>query len=342
MRIEKIQSKIAFSFLFFLIVFFILPKTIFADETNLKISPSIFEIQAKPPADVWAPFTITNQSIKPIILTVGYKAFDPQASENGIVVFLKNGTSITGVDKNIFNKMQVVDNNNISLTTIPLGPKESIRLRLHITLPNNEPSSDYYFSLLFLENTNEMTQNMSKDNSSTSKSFSLLQTGIGMNTLLAVGDKEIPQATISKFSTDWIRGSGPVDFNLSVFNEGAHFITPYGYILIKNMFGQIIGKITIPQTIVLAGTGRTISSNTSISNATSTSNNTSEIIWPESFLLGLYTATLTFSLSQDGPTFVRTIHFFAFPLPYIAIIVLGILLIYLIYLRVKKKIRQDF
>lgn len=335
---HNFQKKITLCSLSFLLLFFLSPNKATADGTNLSVSPSVFEIQTKPPSDVWAPFTIANQSDKPILLTVGYKAFDPQASGNGIVTFLKNGVPITGEDKKIFDKMQVVDDKNISLTAIPLGPKQKMKLRLHIRIPDNEPSSDYYFSLLFLEDNVKYNQNESININNNQKSSSQLQLGIGLNVLLAVGEKEIPQANISNFSTNWIQESGPVRFNLSVFNQGSHFIAPYGTVLIKNMFGQTIGKITIPSTIVLAGTGRTISSSTSYPNATSSIQPLSEIIWPENFLLGMYTATLTFSLSQDGPTYVRSIHFFAFPFGFLAITILLVAIIFLIYLRVKKKL----
>jgi hypothetical protein len=338
MKIKTFQKKIIVCSISFLIVFFLSPNKVIADESTLSISPSIFEIQTKPPSDVWTPFSITNKSNQPVLLTVGYKPFDPQASENGKVVFLKNGVPITGEDKKIFDKMQIVDDKNISLTTISLGPKQEMKLRLHIRIPENEPSSDYYFSLLFLENNNKSNQNISNNINDNQKSSSLLQLGIGLNVLLAIGDKEIPQANISNFSTNWIQDSGPVYFSLSVFNQGSHFIAPYGYILIKNMFGQTIGRITIPSTIVLAGTGRTFSSNTIYPNATSGIQSTSEIIWPENFLLGMYTATLSFSLSKDGPTYIRNLHFFAFPFVFLLITIITVAIIFIIYLRVKKKL----
>lgn len=344
MKIKKIQLEIISFVIVVGALFFTFPSSALADGISLKVSPSLFEIQAKPPADVWAPFTIENQSNQPVNLIIGYKAFDPQASQNGKVAFLKNGQQISGEDKKIFEKIQVVDDNNISHSTLSLGPKQTERFRLHITIPINEPSDDYYFSLIFLQSQNTTSQSTSKAIKSNQDSFSTIQGGIGSNILLAVGDKEIPEANIENFSTSWVRDSGPVPFNLTVFNEGLHFINPSGIILIKNMFGQTIGKITIPPSVILAGTGRTLTSNSFQDYANNTIMNQNDtllpqLIWPKHFLLGMYTATLTFSLSNSGPTYTRSIHFFVFPFNYLIDILITAVVIFLIYIRVKRKLR---
>ena len=346
MKNKKNILKILPILLLFGFTFCFSSKNAFADEISLKISPSVFQIQAKPPADVWAPFTIGNQGDQPITLNVGYKAFNPQASENGIVTFFKNGQSIPLIDKKIFDKIQVVDDNNNSQNSIVLAPKQSRKLRIHIILPENEPSSDYYFSLIFLQAPSPSVQSSTKNNKSNQESVSQLQTGIALNILLAVGDKEIPQGNIEKFSTNWFQESGPVSFNLTVFNNGEHFITPHGFIFIKNMFGQTVGKVTIPTNVILAGTGRTLSGSLSNISANQISDiskiqnqkNMPSVIWPEQFLLGMYTANLSLSLSNDGPTYTRNIHFFAFPLGFLLGIAIIISIIFLIYLRVKRKI----
>ena len=105
-------------------LFLFSPAKVSASGTSLAVTPSTLQIQAKPPADIWAPFTIENQSNHSVILQIGYKSLDPQKSQNGTVVFLSNNQSTTGIDKNIFEKMQVVDENNISHDSIALGPEQ--------------------------------------------------------------------------------------------------------------------------------------------------------------------------------------------------------------------------
>lgn len=325
MKITNPKLKIIVFFLTSMSLFFVFSKNVFANGTSLTVSPSVIEIQAKPPADAWAPFTIENQSDQSVNLTIGYKTFDPQASQNGNVTFLKNGQQIPGGNKKIFENMQVVDSNNISHSTLILGPKQKERLRLHIILANDEPNSDYYFSLIFLETSNKINQNDSKNIKRSQESISSLLTGIGIDILLAVGDKEQAQGNINDFSTNWFDEAGPIPFNLTVFNQSAHFISPKGIILIKNMFGQAIGKIAIPSTVILSGTGRSFIN--------------PQLIWRKHFLLGMYTATLYFTLSDNGPIYTRSIHFFVFPLDYLVETIVILVILSLIYSRLKKKMR---
>ncbi|HWY78894.1 MAG TPA: hypothetical protein VNW29_00895 [Candidatus Sulfotelmatobacter sp.] len=345
----KIKNDIINQILF--IVFFatlpaFFPKEVLADGISLNISPSLLRIEAKPPADVWTPFIIENSSNQTVNLKIGYKAFDPQSSQNGNVVFLKNDYQVARLDKNIFEKMQIVDDNNISYDTISLGPRQKERFRLRILLPQNELASDYYFSLIFLQNPEKQDQTNAVINIEDQKSFSTLQAGIGINILLAVGDKTIPQGTIDTFTTSWFQESGPIPFTLTVHNSGIHFFTPQGKIFIKNMFGQTIGKIIIPPSVVLSGTNRTLTGigqellikNLIPSSTSFNQYDSPSLIWPEHFLFGFYTANLSLSLSDIGPTYTRNIHFLILPIKLLVELLVIIVIIGVIYLRVKKKI----
>lgn len=194
--------------IFCLLLLFITHQS-YAEGTNVSISPTVIRIQAKPPADIWTPFIIQNNSDQPITLKIGYKAFDPQTSSNGTVVFLNDGQTIPGSgDQKIFDKMQIVDDQNTSHDTIDIGPKQRLRFRLRITIPANEPISDYYFSLIFLQEMSPIDQSESKNTAGPQKSFSTIQSGLGLNVLLSVGDKQMPQASIDNFSSPSFVNSG--------------------------------------------------------------------------------------------------------------------------------------
>ncbi|MGH7203571.1 MAG: hypothetical protein ACREHC_03975 [Candidatus Levyibacteriota bacterium] len=336
----KNQKCILFLSLFFILYSLFLPKA-YADGTQLKISPSIIRIQAQPPADIHAPFTIENQSDESVSLKIGYKLFDSANSRTGTISFLKNGQSIPAQDSSFFSKVQVIDTDNFSHDTIELGPKQKKQLMLRITLPQGQSTTDYYFSLIFLENITQLDQYDTEVAKKQQPSAITLQSGIGLNVLLAVGPKEEPQATLDTYATPLLRQAGPVPFLLTVDNGGTHFINPSGTITIKNIFGQTVGKVAIKNSVILAGTSRTF---TSTENPDTASNEQlladSTIIWPEKFLLGLYTATINLSLSDDGPITTRTIHFMAFPLIFIVGFLIAILLLLFIYWRVKKKITE--
>ena len=89
----------------FLVLFF--PKQAKADSTYLTVSPSIIRIEAKPPADIWTPFILSNNSNQSISVKIGYKAINPQASSNGTIVFLNEGQPMPGLDTKIFNKIDI-------------------------------------------------------------------------------------------------------------------------------------------------------------------------------------------------------------------------------------------
>jgi hypothetical protein len=338
------KVRILFCILFFL-CFFLFPNKTFAQGTSLTISPSLFRIEAKPPADVWAPFTIENHGDQALSLKIGYKAIDPFASGNGNVVFVQEGQTISGQDKKIFEKIQVVDEQNISHDSIDLGPGQKQTLRLRVLIPASEPVSDYYFSIVFLQNPQSIDQSIQNANTEAQKSITSLRTGIATTVLLAIGPKTAPEASIQTFSSPWFINHGPVPFTLSVHNSGTHFITPHGQILIKNIFGQTVGKIKVPSSTILTGSNRIFSSANSPTIASSAFINfgnkitmPSELLWNENFLLGVYTANLTLTLSDNGPVYVRSIEFISFPVSFLIEFFIALILGWFIYLRVKSKL----
>lgn len=332
MNAKKLTSVFLQS-IFFTLLGMCFPFVIHADGTALSLSPSLIRIEAKPPADIWTPFIISNNSTQAITLQVGYKPFDPQASSNGKVVFFNDSQNIPGADQKIFEKMQIVDDQNISRDTIIIGPKQKLHYRLRISLPPNEPTSDYYFSLILLQKSAQVDQNSSKDNNDNQKSSSNLLAGIGLNVLLAVGDKETPQGSIETFSTPLLTKGNSVPFSLSIHNAGLHFINPSGSIAIKNMFGQTIDKITIPASIILSGTSRAYT-NTSFQSSPEIGG----IVWQNNFLFGFYTATLTIAMSDAGPVYMRTIQFIGFPVLLFCELLITLCILVYIYMRVKRKL----
>jgi hypothetical protein len=150
---------------------------------------------------------------------------------------------------------------------------------------------------------------------------------------VAVGEKTASQGEIISFTTPWFRQSGPVPFSITISNHGNHYIEQTGYILIKNLFGQTVGKITLPQSIVLAGTTRKFDDNEQPSSR-------NMMIWPEHFLFGLYTATLSIKLEDHEPVTDKTIHFIALPLKILCIFVTSLLALLIIASKVRKALKR--
>ncbi|MBF8249986.1 MAG: hypothetical protein HW400_587 [Candidatus Levybacteria bacterium] len=209
------------------------------------------------------------------------------------------------------------------IENITLSPQQQKALSLSINIPPDTNISDHYFSVVFV----------STNSSPVKSNSSVNQLGIATNVLLSVGAAETPKATLEEFSSNIFFEKGPVPFTVRIKNAGAHFVTPTGQITIKNMFGQNVGKLDLTSAHVLSDSIRAIPNSIYMQelrlkdNSDTKTNNPYDFkrpiaLWQESFLLGLYTATLNISMSAQGPTFTKSTHFFAFPLLALIIIVI--------------------
>lgn len=316
--------------------------TAHAQGVSLSTFPSTLRLQAQPPEDIRAGFTVKNQTAETVKLDIMLKPFKADAANDGKVLYVE------GNDPPILKQTQVVDD-GFAVSSIELGPKQSKQLELHINLNEKEPISDYYFSVIMLaaepeapdETPNEVT------------AYSIAQAGIAMNVLLAVGPKEQPLGYLEDFSTPVYRDSGPVPFTVKVANRGPHYFTPKGVVLIKNIFGQTVGRLDIQNANILAGTSRSLTSIPYTQSANTNPSKSSDLstlptqylsqyaVWPEEFLLGFYTADLSIALSEDGPVLNQTIRFAAFPAKLLMATGVIITLILLIIYRVRKKLRDS-
>lgn len=305
-----------------------------AEGISLKIVPSVLQIRTQSPADLRAPFVIENQDDRSIKLKLGYKLINAAKSQEGKIVYLEDQTK----GNEIFKYIEVIDSENNAIDSLELGPGQQKQLQIRANIPANQPSRDHYFSLIFLHDIAPITdQNSTKKDRKDQHTISTVQGGIATNVLLAVGSPETAQGYIDTFSSPIYMQSGPVPFTVKVKNDGLHYINPKGTIMIKNLFGQTVGKVELPQTTVLAGTTRSLLDKDQLSKVVS-GNPESRAVWTEKFLLGLYSAELKIAMAAEGPVYNQTIQFFAFPLHLAIGLVVALVLASSIYVRVKKKI----
>lgn len=305
---------------------------------SLGVSPPILQIETQVPATIQTPITVENSSDEALELQILFKPFKAEL-ENGEVSYLSPDES-PGPDPLIFQKMQIFDNNqNIqSLTLAPGGQKT---LTLQISLPKDEPGGDYYFSVVFLQNP-QAAEGISEEKSSQSQ----IKGGIAATVLLSIGPKGKTTGVLEEFSVPFFLEKGPVAFTVRVKNTSRHFITPKGAILVKNMFGQTVGKVELLPVNILANTVRAIPDSLQSPEATPVAElnarrytlDAPKALWNESFLLGPYTAALTLALSDQGPLFTKTIHFVGFPIQGIIGLLVALFLVILVRNRLKKRL----
>lgn len=309
-----------------------------AQAIDIGINPAIFEMNATAPSNIEAPFTIENFTDNTVDLQISLKPFTASQDQNGQVAFLDDTSKMP--DPTLLEKVRVTQDGQ-AIDTLTLSPKQKKDLKIIIELPENQPKGDYYFSLVFNSNPNNNINSTSTGASA----------GVASNILLTVGPTGPTSGIIQKFSSPFLMFNGPVPFTVALKNTSDHFVTIKGDIIIKNLFGQAIGKVTLLPVNVLSNSVRRIPDSLQALDpsdqkylAIKNTVDASEFpvaVWPEKFLFGPYTANLTLSMSDQGPVYKRQIVFFAFPLEYliISLIILGIIVY--IAIRVRQKINKN-
>ncbi len=287
-----------------------------ASAFSLGISPSVIKIDVMPEATVIKSLILENRTDEEAKLKVVFMPFQQADTESGQPFYNVKKEDYFRADPNIFEKIKIYDGSGIA-TSITLAPKQKKNLTLSITLPAEEKKSDYYFSIVFIKEDN-------KDNQSIADKESLasiqIRAGIATNVLLSVNQKDTKtEGTIKAFATKGLQEHGPVPFDVQVKNTSDTVTSVGGAIIIKNMFGQAIGKIILEPRHVLANTSRNIS-----------------VSWPEHFIFGPYTAYLTLAF-ENGPIFGQTTYFFGLPIE----IGLGIIGTIIVFILIKNRMKKQ-
>ena len=343
---------------FLLLLYFIATPKASATGLSLGVFPPIIQIQADPPSNFKTPITIQNLGEETANLDIILKPFTAKDSENGEINYLSTSPLI-------FQRMQIFEGDR-AVKNITLAPSEQKKLNFHIGIPKDEPISDYYFSIVFIRSSLLPGGSQDSRDGGTSQTTG----GVATNVLLSIG-KGQAKGIIEEFSSPLFLEKGPVPFTVRVKNTGEHVIAPIGQILIKNFFGQTVGKVDLLPVNILAGTVRAIPDRSSsqedrgqktqdrlqkngnnsneqspdsgfLSNPKSVFRPPSSVLmrayWGESFLLGPYTATLTLALSDEGPVYKKNINFYGAPTQAIIGLIVAILIVISIVTRVRKRL----
>ena len=309
-------------------------KNVSADGVNLGIYPPVLQIEAMPPAKIESPLSIINLNDKEVALKIVLKPFTASNNANGEVSYLSEEDFFKD-DPLLFQRIKIFDDGQ-EITKFTLAPKQRKDLLVTIDIPENETLSDYYFSIIFVS-INELDQDTNQ---------SITSGGIATNVLLSVGSKDMAKGNIEEYSVPYFLDSGPVPFTLKIKNKGSHFFSPKGEIIIKNVFGQSVGRVDLLPVNILAQSIRFVPDSLQHPSATGSAvdkyndlyakSSHPMAFWYEKFLLGPYSADLTVTLSENGPLFKRTVYFFAFPLKLLLGIIIAVFVIVFIRQRIKK------
>lgn len=301
-----------------------------ASTLSLGIYPPIIQTRTIAGANISTPITIENRANEAINLRIILKPFIASGKENGEIKYLPNNQP-NPFNSLLFQRVQILDAEH-KIESLTLAPKQQKKLSLRIDVPTNYKQSDYYFSVIFL----------SQEAADEKINQSQVLGGVATNVLLSVDANIKAKGEIEEFTALSFVENGPLPFTIKIKNTGDHFISPHGSILIKNIFGQIVGKIYLAPVNILANSTREISSidqsGLSESNRNRGSNYSDNAHWTESFILGYYTATLNISLSDQGPIFTKNLRFIGFPIKLAVETIIGILIVVFLVSRIKSKV----
>lgn len=335
-RYKKLRTILLLVFVITLNSYFspLIFKKAYADELNLKIQPSNLTIDAKTSADIRAPFTLTNEGLTSVTVNVLLKTFRGPGDDTGKVIYTNSQLSSDEETDSFLKQVQILDD-GFAVSSLTLGPKQQKQLQLRISLPQDSKTQDHYFSVIFI--TEQDTGVQALPDSQQQETISNAKIAITLPVLLAVNRGKDQTGFLDTFSGPFFIQTGPVPFTVRVENTGEHFIEARGVIFVKNMFGQIVGKIELPPTSILAGSTRSL---TSVYQPTSFSQ-PPKTYWSEKFLFGFYTATLALAMSPDQSLYTRSIYFVAFPVIGLVGILLFIALGFYLILRIKRKLSKE-
>jgi hypothetical protein len=289
----------------------------YAQELSFGIYPPIIQVNANPPASITTPMSIQNFTDQDLKLNIEFRFFKPKP--DGTIELMPKG-QIEGTDKDILSKIQVFQGGSV-VKELNLAPKQKKDLNFHVGIPENEPAGDYYLTILFVSTQPEKP----------GENLTLSSGGVSSNVLLSIGPTGETKGRISQFSVPPFVSHGPVPFTVKVANDSDHFISIKGNLLVRNMFGDVVGNINLLPVNVLEKSERLIpaSGSAQIVNPT--------ISWNEKLLLGFYKTKLTVSLSDEGPVYVKEANFFAFPIEILVGIVFSLGIVGFAWKRAKIK-----
>jgi hypothetical protein len=312
-----------------------------AQELSIGVYPPVTKIDALPPVSLHIPLKVQNTSDVQTDVAISLRPFLPSNTEDGSVTYLKDSSTFPSGNILLFKKISVSDNDK-TVTSLSLLPKEEREVSVDIPIGKNEVPGDYYFSVIFTSTLT--TQTSPEDNTESTTT----QAGVASHIILSIGPKAAATGKISEFSTSFFQSEGPVPFTLRLTNTSKNAIAPSGNILITNMFGQTIGKVDLLPVDVLADTTRLIPDRAQISTKGVVNEDLynkflstgPKAIWPEKFLLGIYTAKVTLKLSDEGPILRSSTNFMAIPIQFIIGFIFGLVLVITIVKRVLYKLKH--
>ena len=272
------------------------------DDAKVSISPTLFELSAKPGDVLEQTMKVINTS--DII----------QSYEMGVQPFVGNefgqAKFVADDDTTYFLKSWT----KITPSQFTLAPKQTQEVKFVITLPvDAEPGGQYGSVLATLVNKGEL-----------SGTGAITRSKVGTLVLVAVAGDISYSAYIKDFSVAKKRFErSPITFNTRIHNNSTVHIKPKGFITLTNIFGQKAGSLEFDQKNIFPSTDRLITQS-----------------YDQPLKVGRYVATLNLLYGDKGDQLSAQLVFYVFPTWLIILCVVLLILIVLVLIDRNRQKRQ--
>lgn len=296
----KLDRLLSYFFLAALIVT-VIPITNRAEAVSL--SPLIFELSANPGDTVSNVLKVTNTDPYPVNIVIDIEDFSAIGEEGQVT--LKQGEdsstySLAGWITATPNAFTIPANN-------------SITVQFTINIPIDAEPGGHYSSVLASINATPVDGGVA------------IAQKIGSLLLLNVAGDVEEKLFIEELFVEPFSEYGPVNIISRFENTGSVHLKPRGFILIKNIFGQEVEQLDLPQKNVLPKSIRRI-----------------EILWGERIMFGRYEATLTAIYGSTNQPLSAITTFWVIPWKIATAILVGIIILLSILIKGRKRFRLAF
>jgi len=242
---------------------------------DFSIGPTKFSFDLNPGEETVAELQITSRIEKETDFEVGVEDFTSQEDPEKYTKFL-------GEEKSQFSSKEWFEPVVWKFT---LKHGERIFLPIKISVPSDAEIGGHY-SVVFVK---------TAPREDGGKTAITLSSRVGSLFLFNIGNGAVKTAgeLISFKTSKKIYGSLPVTFELNFKNEGDAHLTPFGKIIISNLFGKTVDQLTVLDWVVLRDSERT-----------------QRTEWPPEFAFGRYTATVQIERGYNNLTDVKTTTFY--------------------------------
>lgn len=283
----------------FFVVFFVISSTVYAS-TGLTIQPIKVSETIDKGESVSGYISLTNESGEAIKVDLEVEDFVPTAGTSNI--------NFVGRAEGNTTVRDWITIDSPESFTFEKGENKNIPYKITAP-PNAEPGG--HFGVIFFK-ASELKQSGQLK----------IGTRVGVLVFITVPGNQLQKGRILNFSAPFLVQGKSVPFKINFENTGTVHFEPKGSIIVKNIFGKEVAKIEVSGQSVLPTGSREIGASLN----------------SEGFLIGRYTASLSLVDGEKNELSSEDISFYAFPVKYVVMFLVGIIVIFIILKYLKKKV----